>query len=99
MRLHQSRPQDPVVRRPHCRHGNRVRSPLPVLLPPTRCARSAPSPSYVKKQPGVIPVGSLKKGQKVTVTRYSPSGRFAQIVARAPGYTVRGWVPTRYLCS
>lgn len=59
------------------------------------CAQSV----YVKKQPGVIPVGSVTKGQKVTVTRYSPSGRFARIVARAPGYTVRGWMPTRYLCS
>ena len=59
------------------------------------CAKSV----YVKKQPGVLMVGTVTKGQKVTVTRYSPSRKFAQIVARMPGYTVRGWVPTRYLCS
>ena len=59
------------------------------------CAKSV----YVKKQPGVLPVGSVTQGQTVTVTRYSPSGRFARIVARTPGYTVRGWVPERYLCG
>jgi len=59
------------------------------------CAKSV----YVKKQPGVGLVGSVTKGQKVTVTRYSQSRTFAHIVARAPGRTVRGWMPTRYLCS
>ena len=59
------------------------------------CAKSV----YVKKQPGVALAGSVTKGQKVTVTRYSPSGRFARIVARTPGHTVRGWVPARYLCA
>jgi len=59
------------------------------------CAKSV----YVKKQPGVHMVGTVVKGQKVTVTRYSSSGKFARIVARTPGYTVRGWMPARYLCS
>lgn len=59
------------------------------------CAKSV----YVKKQPGVFIVGSVTKGQRVKVTRYSQSGRFARIVARTPGYTVRGWMPTRYLCA
>ena len=59
------------------------------------CAKSV----YVKKEPGRILAGTVTKGQKVTVTRYSASGRFAKIVARTPKYTVRGWMPTRYLCS
>jgi len=54
---------------------------------------------YVKKQPGVVPVSSVSKGEKVNVTRYSRSGGYAQIVARRPGFTVRGWVPVRYLCA
>lgn len=59
------------------------------------CASSV----YVKKQPGVIPVGTVFKGEKVHVTRYSRSGGYAQIVARRPGFTVRGWVPVRYMCA
>lgn len=59
------------------------------------CASSV----YVKKQPGVIPVGSVSKGEKVQIMRYSRSARHAQIVAPRPGFTVRGWVPVKYLCA
>ena len=59
------------------------------------CAKSV----YVKERPGVIPVGSVVKGQRVQVTRFSKSGRYAHIVARQGNYTTRGWVPTRYLCA
>lgn len=59
------------------------------------CAKSV----YVKERPGVIPVGSVTKGQRVQVTRFSKSGRYAHIVARQGNYTTRGWVPTRYLCA
>jgi len=59
------------------------------------CAKSV----YVKKQPGVHMIGTVVKGQKVTVIRYSSSGTFARIAARTPGGPVRGWVLTRYLCS
>ncbi len=59
------------------------------------CAKSV----YVKERPGVIPVGSVTKGQKVQVTRFSKSGRYAHVVAKQGNYTTRGWVPTRYLCA
>ncbi|HVF79495.1 MAG TPA: hypothetical protein VNA28_14460 [Solirubrobacteraceae bacterium] len=59
------------------------------------CAQSV----YVKQAPGVIPVGSVRRGEEVEVTRYSTSGRFAHIVAHRPMYTTRGWVPRRYLCA
>lgn len=59
------------------------------------CAKSV----YVKKAPGVIPVGSVGRGEQVEVTRYSKSGRFAHIVARRPEHTTRGWLERRYLCA
>lgn len=59
------------------------------------CAKSV----YVKRAPGVIPVGSVYRGEKVQITRYSKSRRFAHIVAPRPGFTVRGWVERTYLCA
>ena len=59
------------------------------------CAKSV----YVKKRPGVIPVGSVTEGQRVQVTRFSESGRYAHVVAKQGNYTTRGWVPARYLCA
>lgn len=59
------------------------------------CAKSV----YVKQTPGTIPVGTVGRGEQVEVTRYSASGRFAQIVADRPMYTTRGWIPRRYLCA
>jgi len=59
------------------------------------CATSV----YVKKAPGLIMVGTVRKAEKVRVTRYSRSGAFARIEARRPGFTVKGWVPVRYLCA
>lgn len=60
------------------------------------CAKTV----YVKKRPGAIVNGTLMRGERVDVRRLSASGRFAQVAARRPGeYTIRGWVPTRYLCA
>ena len=59
------------------------------------CAKSV----YVKQRPGVIPVGSVTQGQRVQVTRFGKSGRYAHVVAKQGSYTTRGWVPTRYLCA
>ena len=60
------------------------------------CAKTV----YVKRQPGLILAGTLTRGERVDVRRYSSSGRLAQIVAHRPrNYTIRGWVPTRYLCA
>lgn len=59
------------------------------------CAKSV----YVKRAPGVIAVGSVYRGEKVQITRYSKSGRFAHIVAPRPGFTARGWVERAYLCA
>ena len=60
------------------------------------CAKTV----YVKRRPGVIVAGTLSRGERVDVRRYSSSRRFAQIVAHRPrNYTIRGWVPTRYLCA
>ena len=60
------------------------------------CAKSV----YVKKAPGVIPIGSVFQGDVVKVIRYSASGRFAQIRASQRAHRpLRGWVPTRYLCA
>ncbi len=70
--------------------------------PQTRhvCAASV----YVKKQPYVVMVGTAYKGWTVKVTRYTKSGRYAQIATqiatrRPQGFTVRGWVPTSSLCA
>jgi hypothetical protein len=60
------------------------------------CARTV----YVKKRPGAIVAGTLMRGERVDVERYSASRRFVQIVARRPrNHTIRGWVPARYLCA
>lgn len=60
------------------------------------CAKTV----YVKKRPGAILAGTLMRGERVEVMRYSASRRFAQIVARRPrNYTIRGWLPARYLCG
>ena len=76
-----------------------VSAPAAVAAPSAQVREVCAKSVYVKKQPGVFMVGTVTEGQRVKVTRYSPSGRFAQIVARTPRYTVRGWVPTRYLCA
>lgn len=54
---------------------------------------------YVRQAPGLIPVGSVGRGEQVEITRHSRSGRFAHIVARRPGHTTRGWLERRYLCA
>ena len=54
---------------------------------------------YVKKRPGVLFAGTVSKGEKVEVTRYTRSRRYARVVARRPGFTVRGWVPVAGLCA
>jgi hypothetical protein len=59
------------------------------------CAKSV----YVKKAPGVIPVGSVTRGEKVEIARFSKSGGYALIVARRPTHTTRGWVPRKYLSA
>lgn len=76
-----------------------ISAPAAVAAPSAEVREVCAKSVYVKKQPGVLMVGTVTEGQRVKVTRYSASGRFAQIVARTPDYTVRGWMPTRYLCA
>ncbi|HVF78959.1 MAG TPA: hypothetical protein VNA28_11740 [Solirubrobacteraceae bacterium] len=59
------------------------------------CAKSA----YVKKAPGVIPVGTVFRGEQVRITRRSASGRYVHIVAVRPRFTVKGWIDATYLCK
>jgi hypothetical protein len=58
------------------------------------CAKSV----YVTLKPGAVFSGTLKKGEKIEVTRYSPSGKFA--FGKARGHVNReGWVKAASLCK
>ena len=59
------------------------------------CVKTA----YLKKRPGVVVAGTVYKGEKVQVTRYTKSGRFAHVEAPKPGYTPRGWIEVSHLCA
>jgi hypothetical protein len=59
------------------------------------CAKTA----YVKQQPGSIPHNTVFRGEKLTVTRYSASRRFAHVVGPRPGFTIRGWIDVAHLCA
>ncbi len=59
------------------------------------CAKTA----YVKKRPGSIPLATVFRGEKVKVTRYSASRRFAHVVGPRPGFTIRGWIDVAHLCA
>lgn len=59
------------------------------------CAKSV----YVRERPGVIPIGSVHRGESVRVTRRSSSGTWARVVVSRPKRTVRGWMPVAYLCA
>jgi len=54
--------------------------------------------TYVTLKPGAVFSGTLTKGQRIRVTRFSPSGKFAYGMAR--GHVNRhGWVKTADLCE
>ncbi|MBE2317337.1 hypothetical protein DVA67_015250 [Solirubrobacter sp. CPCC 204708] len=57
------------------------------------CAES----TYVMHKPGKTVTGTLFKDQKIRVTRYSPSGRWAYGDARGNAKR-KGWVKTADLC-
>lgn len=58
------------------------------------CAKS----TYVTLKPGAVFSGTLNQGERIRVTRYSKSGKFAYGMAR--GHVNRhGWVKTADLCQ
>ncbi len=55
--------------------------------------------AYVKKRPALLPVASVSRGEKVKISRYSASRRYAHVVAPRPGFTIRGWIKVAHLCA
>ena len=76
----------------------------PALGAPTAKAAAAEArevcvaSAYVRKRPGVFPVGSVFKGERVRVERHSDSRAWARVVAIRPGLTIRGWTHVANLC-
>lgn len=72
----------------------------PIPPPPAKnmrdvCVKSA----YVKLRPGAVVAGTVHRGESVEITRRSKSGGYVYIVGRRPDFTVKGWLPARYLCA
>jgi hypothetical protein len=78
----------------------------PVLAaPPASAAAAAPlrevcaETAYVTKRPAAIPLSTAFRGEKLRVTRYSASRRFAHVEGPRPGFTIRGWIDVANLCA
>jgi hypothetical protein len=53
--------------------------------------------AQVYRTPGLHPVGIVTRGDRFTVSRYSPSKRWAYGLRHRPGHT-KGWVRRSALC-
>jgi hypothetical protein len=77
-----------------------VYAATPAKAPAAAQQREVCAPqTYVKPRPDAVMIGSVAKGEKVAVQRYSRSGHWAKIVARRPTFTTRGWVSVADLCA